>query len=445
MLSRRRRALGRGPRPGAGRRRPAPAARRRRTTPPSCARPGTGSAAHPRDDDRRLLLGGPRPSVSPTSTAEAEQLLGRGRDDAARRGALGGAAGLAGHRGRGALPGRPGRRRAGLLRDRPHRRTAASTRCRCLAGPGRVVGLLPRDHRAPGGGARAGAGAGARHRGPGADGAAGAGRGEPVPGAGPARGAGRAQRPGAAGPGQRADRRAHLRDARRLRGPGGHRRPGARARRARQRTWTRSKQAALQDLLSRLPLSTRDQAGVGRVVRTRAAEWLPEVPDAVLTARPDDPALLARLREVVPSQALSLPLLDRGAVLGAVTVDEPSTDPADRALLETSSSRAAVALDNALLFQGAQRRRGRRCSAACSRAGVPEQPGSHVRSPSTCPASTGADRRRRLVPGRARRGPAGAGDGRRHGPRHAQRRADGPAAGGRRDPRAGAAADPGSC
>ncbi len=110
-----------------------------------------------------------------------------------------------------------------------------------------------------------------------------------------------------------------------------------------------------------LRLSTADPMGAGAAVRTGLPEWLPELTDDALAGLLVDgvapPAWKgARVR------ALTVPLANRGRVLGAVTVggmtvDAPAGGPVDRALLTDLAGRAAVALDNALLY-GAERRTG---------------------------------------------------------------------------------------
>jgi serine phosphatase RsbU (regulator of sigma subunit) len=70
-----------------------------------------------------------------------------------------------------------------------------------------------------------------------------------------------------------------------------------------------------------------------------------------------DPATLERLRAAGLGSALTVPLVNRGRVLGAVAVGAPAGSAVDRALLGDLAGRAAVALDNALLY-GAERRTG---------------------------------------------------------------------------------------
>ena len=119
----------------------------------------------------------------------------------------------------------------------------------------------------------------------------------------------------------------------------------------------RSRTPALTDLLTRLPVTIGDPHGAGAVVRTSQPEWMPAVTDDVLAAFAVDDAVLQQLVALDVGAVLTLPLLSRGRCLGAMSVAEPVTGPVDRALLADLTARAAVALDNALLY-GAERRTG---------------------------------------------------------------------------------------
>lgn len=135
--------------------------------------------------------------------------------------------------------------------------------------------------------------------------------------------------------------------------------------------------AALDGLVRSLPLSTADPAGVGAVVRTGEPEWLPTVPDEVLVAFAQDEQTLQAVRELGVAAALTVPLVSRGRVLGAVTVAEPASGPVDRALLVDLAARAAVALDNALLY-GQERRTGLTLQRSLLPGELPRLPGIEV-------------------------------------------------------------------
>jgi PAS domain S-box-containing protein len=133
----------------------------------------------------------------------------------------------------------------------------------------------------------------------------------------------------------------------------------------------------LRQVIDRLPISTRDPHGVGAVLRTGVPEWLPEITDDVLTAFdfPDD--LLEAVRDLQVGRAFTVPLRSRDRRLGALTVAEPLTGVLDRALLLDLAGRAAVALDNALLY-GAERRTGITLQRSLLPREVPALPGLQV-------------------------------------------------------------------
>ncbi|MDQ6649582.1 MAG: SpoIIE family protein phosphatase [Actinomycetota bacterium] len=118
-----------------------------------------------------------------------------------------------------------------------------------------------------------------------------------------------------------------------------------------------SRRQGLQALTAAVRVTGGDPHGLGRVVATGRPEWLPEVPAAVLAAACPDPATLAAVQELHLGAALTVPLSNRGRTLGAMTVAEPVGGEVDRALLADLGARAAVALDNAILF-GNERRIG---------------------------------------------------------------------------------------
>ena len=118
-----------------------------------------------------------------------------------------------------------------------------------------------------------------------------------------------------------------------------------------------SKRPALAAVLDELVLTTRDANGLGAVVRTGRAEWLPQVTAETLAAAAHDDEVLAHLQQLGLVAVLTLPLTSRGRTLGAVSIAEPVGSAVDRSLLADLAARAAVALDNALLY-GAERRTG---------------------------------------------------------------------------------------
>ena len=138
-----------------------------------------------------------------------------------------------------------------------------------------------------------------------------------------------------------------------------------------------AQQPALDRLLRAIPISTGDAAGVGAVVRTGEPEWLPEVPDELLAQFTTDEVGLDDLRGLRVGRALTVPLISRGRRLGAVAVGEPPTGLVDRALVTDLAARAAVALDNALLY-GVERRTGLTLQRSLLPGQVPQLPGLEI-------------------------------------------------------------------
>jgi len=145
---------------------------------------------------------------------------------------------------------------------------------------------------------------------------------------------------------------------------------------------------SLRELTSQLVLTKGDTWGPGWVVRTGQVEWLPEVDDGLLEKVDLGPEVLALLRELAPRRALTVPLVSRGRRLGAMTVGDPLGDAPDRALLADLASRAAVALDNALLYR-TERRTGLTLQRSLLPGRVPELPGISV-AVRYLPGATGA-------------------------------------------------------
>jgi len=136
-------------------------------------------------------------------------------------------------------------------------------------------------------------------------------------------------------------------------------------------------QEGLEALMAALPLTTDDPHGVGAVLRTGVPEWLPEVGPEVIRSFDFSPGLLGRLEQLQVGRAFTVPLLSRGRRLGALSVAEPLTGVLDRALLLDLAGRAAVALDNALLYR-AERKTGITLQRSLLPRDVPALPGVEV-------------------------------------------------------------------
>ena len=150
-----------------------------------------------------------------------------------------------------------------------------------------------------------------------------------------------ARRPGRAG------RRRLVRGAPRARRPGrpgggGAQRPGRRS-----RSWPACRSATR-------PIP--DAAGGAiQVSRTGGPALFPEIPDELLVAGAVDDEHLALIRSIGLRSAVVVPLLVRGRSLGALTLVQAESgqrfDEADVAFAEQLAANAAIALDNARLYE----------------------------------------------------------------------------------------------
>jgi signal transduction histidine kinase len=100
-------------------------------------------------------------------------------------------------------------------------------------------------------------------------------------------------------------------------------------------------------------------AGAGAVIRTGSPLLAPEIPDEQLAAGARDERHLQILRQLGPSSSIIVPLQARGRVLGAMALatvrgGKPRYAEEDLALAQELARRAALAVDNALLFFQAQ-------------------------------------------------------------------------------------------
>jgi signal transduction histidine kinase len=107
------------------------------------------------------------------------------------------------------------------------------------------------------------------------------------------------------------------------------------------------------------PPEPGDLFGIPRVIQTRRAEVIPEISDEMLVRVAKSQENLEILRSLEIGSVMTVPLLARGEVLGAITYlssgrgDAFSDD--DRLLAEDLGHRCAIAIDNARLYHDAQR------------------------------------------------------------------------------------------
>jgi serine phosphatase RsbU (regulator of sigma subunit) len=108
-------------------------------------------------------------------------------------------------------------------------------------------------------------------------------------------------------------------------------------------------------LQQRYPPDPTAPGGAFEVSRTGTSAFFAEVPDALLVAAAHDDEHLALLRSVGMRSAVVVPLVVRGRSLGAVTLVHAESDrhfdKVDLAFAEQLAAAAAVALDNARLYE----------------------------------------------------------------------------------------------
>ncbi len=115
------------------------------------------------------------------------------------------------------------------------------------------------------------------------------------------------------------------------------------------------------ELQERYPLRLDDPRGAGSVVRTGQTEFYPTIPDQLLEASARDLQLLGILREWGLKSAICAPLNARGKTLGAATFITAESGRVykedDLEFIEELCNRAALAIDNARLYEAQQKAR----------------------------------------------------------------------------------------
>jgi len=116
--------------------------------------------------------------------------------------------------------------------------------------------------------------------------------------------------------------------------------------------------AGLASQLHRNPPREDSVSGAPHVVRTGRTEYVPRISDSLLQQREQAPERLRILRSLGLNSTICAPLVARGRLLGAITLltelgRELTTD--DVRMTENLAGRAATAIDNARLYDDAQR------------------------------------------------------------------------------------------
>jgi PAS domain S-box-containing protein len=112
-------------------------------------------------------------------------------------------------------------------------------------------------------------------------------------------------------------------------------------------------------LQERYPPDPESPGGVYSVLRTGRPEFYPEITDEMLEATALDEEHLDLLREIGFTSVIVVPMIARGRTLGAVSLVSAESgrkyDEADLDLANELALRAALAVDNARLYEEAQR------------------------------------------------------------------------------------------
>jgi PAS domain S-box-containing protein len=115
------------------------------------------------------------------------------------------------------------------------------------------------------------------------------------------------------------------------------------------------------DVGRRYPPDPDAATGAPHVVRTGVSELYPEIPKELLEAGARDAEHLRVIRELDLRSAMVVPLRARGNTMGAITFIFAESGrrytPADLEFAEELARRAAIALDNARLFESEQKAR----------------------------------------------------------------------------------------
>jgi len=118
-----------------------------------------------------------------------------------------------------------------------------------------------------------------------------------------------------------------------------------------------AKEPLLHEMGRRYTPAAAEPSPILGVLRGGRSLYLPDIADAALPAMTHDAAHLALVRAIGLTSVLVVPLQARGRILGTLALTRTGPQhygPADLALAEDLGRRAAVALDNARLYQEVQ-------------------------------------------------------------------------------------------
>ncbi len=119
-----------------------------------------------------------------------------------------------------------------------------------------------------------------------------------------------------------------------------------------------SKVEMARELQRRYPLDPKEQRGVTKVIRTGQPELYSDIPDELIVAAARDDEQLSLLRGLGMKSAMAVPMVVQGRTLGAISFIAAESGrrygAEDLSLAEDLAHRAALAVDNARLYQDAQ-------------------------------------------------------------------------------------------
>ncbi len=99
-------------------------------------------------------------------------------------------------------------------------------------------------------------------------------------------------------------------------------------------------------------------SGLPHVLQTGEPEYYPKITDEMLVASAEDEEHLASLRELGMKAAMTVPMIARGHILGAISLIWAKSgrkySDIEVELVEELARRSALAIDNARLYQEAQ-------------------------------------------------------------------------------------------
>jgi sigma-B regulation protein RsbU (phosphoserine phosphatase) len=120
------------------------------------------------------------------------------------------------------------------------------------------------------------------------------------------------------------------------------------------RLWVPAEPGIDPTVFDRYPIRVGDGSGIGAVIRTGRTVFAPQIDEAMIAAAAQSDDHHQLLRKVGFGAGIIVALRARGQIIGALALTNRAGHPmaaADRALAEELAARAAVAIDNAALFE----------------------------------------------------------------------------------------------